>query len=94
MPDTDELRQTVERLHCGIARLIETIPVDGSLVEGNPPVDGVVHVFELTHNPQATRAYAWWSRTGTSTLAFSVLHVPPISSAVEAFRTTMLRKAP
>jgi hypothetical protein len=69
--DATELAFAVERMHGGKARLIQPVPVAESF-EGPP----VVHIFDLTENPKATRAYAWSSPIEGSTKRrfFAVLH--------------------
>ncbi|HEX9490680.1 MAG TPA: hypothetical protein VF930_10370 [Stellaceae bacterium] len=91
--EVDEIRQTVERLHGGIARLAESVPVLESF-EGKPVWEGVVHVFDLDYNPAATRAYAWSSpiKGKTTRRFFAVLHIPPITSPVEAIRATLVHE--
>jgi hypothetical protein len=87
----DELRRTVERLHSGTARLVQSVPVResfyGKLVWG-----GVVHVFYLDGNPKANRAYAWSSpiKGSTKRRFFAVLHIPPITSPSEAVRAAIV----
>ena len=54
--------------------------------------DGVVHVFDLSGHPTATRAYAWSSPIEGSTKRrfYAVLHVPPISSPADAVRAAIV----
>ena len=53
---------------------------------------GVVHVFELEDHPEATRAYAWSSPIEGSAKRrfFAVLHIPPVTSPVEAVRAAIV----
>jgi len=48
--------------------------------------EGVVHVFDLEGNEKANRTYAWSSPIEGSEKRrfFAVLHIPPITSPVEA----------
>jgi len=57
-----------------------------------PIWEGVVHVFDLAGNPKATRAYAWSSPIEGSTKRrfFAVLHIPPITSPVDAVRAAIV----
>jgi hypothetical protein len=91
--EADLIRQTVERLHGGIARLAESVPVLESF-GGKLVWDGVVHVFDLDHNPTATRAYGWSApiKGKTAGRFFALLHIPPITSPVEAIRATLLQE--
>lgn len=52
----DELRIAVERMHGG-STLTQSVPVRETF-EGRPVWEGVVHVFDLSGHPTATRAYA------------------------------------
>jgi hypothetical protein len=56
--------------------------------------EGVVHVFELEGHPKATRAYAWSSPIEGSTKRrfFAVLHIPPVTSPVEAVRAAIVQE--
>ena len=58
--EATELRQAVESMHDCKARLVRSVPVrerHGDVTA----LGGVVHVFDLTGHPKATRAYAWSS---------------------------------
>jgi len=90
-PDTEQLRLTVERMHHCRARLAQSVPVRER--HGTATVwEGVVHVFDLTGHPKATRAYAWSSPIEGSDKRrfFAVLHLPPVSSPVEAVRAAIV----
>jgi hypothetical protein len=54
--------------------------------------EGVVHVFDLSGHPKATRAYAWSSPIEGSTKRrfFAVLHIPPIVSPLDAVRAAII----
>jgi hypothetical protein len=55
--EVDQLKQAVESMHGGSAHLTQSVPVRETF-EGRPVWEGVVHVFDLTEHPTATRAYA------------------------------------
>jgi hypothetical protein len=59
--------------------------------------EGVVHVFDLEGHPKATRSDAWSSPIEGSDKRrfFAVLHMPPVTSPVEAVRAAIVaeRKA-
>jgi hypothetical protein len=82
MAEVGELRKAVERMHGGTARLAQSVPVRETF-DGKPVWEGVVHVFDLTGHPTATRAYAWSSPIEGSTKRrfFAVLHTERINSA-------------
>jgi hypothetical protein len=83
--EADQLRETVERMHGGTATLAQSVPVRETF-EGQTAWEGVVHVFDLSGHPIATRAYAWSSPIEGSTKRrfFAVLHTERISSPLEA----------
>ncbi len=56
----DQLREAVERMHGGTATLAQSVPVRETF-DGKTVWEGVVHVFDLSGHPTATRAYAWYS---------------------------------
>ena len=82
-----ELRVAVERMHGGSAQLVQSVPVRETF-DGKTVWEGVVHVFDLTGHPTATRAYAWSSPIEGSTKRrfFAVLHQPPVDSPLAAVR--------
>jgi hypothetical protein len=90
----DELLRAVETMHACRARLTQSVPVrerhdDATVWEG------VVHVFDLTGHPKATRAYAWSSPIEGSDKRrfFAVLHLPPVTSPVEAVRAAIVAES-
>ena len=78
-------------MHGGVATLAQSIPVRETF-EGKTVWEGVVHVFDLTGHPTATRAYAWSSPIEGSTKRrfFAVLHTDRISSPLEAVRAALV----
>jgi hypothetical protein len=89
--DTDQLKQTVERMHGGKATLVQSVLVK-EVFKGAMVWEGVVHVFDLAHNPNATRAYAWSSPIEGSTKRrfFAVLHIDKINSPAAAVRAAIM----
>lgn len=87
----EELAHVIESQHGGTAMLVQSIPVKDTY-EGQTVWEGVVHVFDLEGHPRATRAYAWSSQIEGSTKRrfFAVLHIPPVTSAVEAVRAAIV----
>jgi hypothetical protein len=92
--NTDELQTAVEAQHGGTAKLAQSVPVRETL-GGKIVWEGVVHVFDLTGHPKAKRAYAWSSPIEGSDKRrfFAVLHVPPITSPVEAVRAAIVAES-
>ena len=93
MPEVSpgQLQAAVEGLHGGKATLSAVVEIHERF-EGEPVFDGLVHVFDLSGHPTATRAYAWSSPVdGTDRGKFyAVLHQPPISSPSEAVRAVIV----
>ena len=81
--ETDQLRQSVERMHGGRATLVQSVPVKETFM-GNTVWEGVVHVFDLVGNPRATCAYAWSSfiEGSAKRRTFAALHTGRINSPV------------
>jgi hypothetical protein len=92
--DADQLRNAVERMHGGKARLAQSVPISETF-GGNIVWEGVVHVFDLEGHPTATRAYAWSSPIEGSDKRrfFAVLHQEPVTSPVKAVRAAIVQEA-
>jgi hypothetical protein len=86
-----ELKRTVEHMHGCTAKFVQSAPVTETF-DGKTVWEGVVHVFDLTGHPKAKRAYAWSSPIEGSDKRrfFAVLHVPPITSPLEAVRAAIV----
>lgn len=91
--DPNQLREAVERQHHCSARLAQSVPIKETH-EGTTAWEGVVHVFEITGHPMATRAYAWSSPIEGSEKRrfFAVLHQPPIASPADAVRAAIVQE--
>ena len=82
------------RMHTCKATLAQSVPVTER--HGNATVwEGIVHVFHLAGHPKATRAYAWSSPIEGSDKRrfFAVLHLPPVTSPVDAVRAAIVAKS-
>jgi hypothetical protein len=90
-PTESRLKTAVERMHGGGASLAQSVPVRETF-DGKTVWEGVVHVFDLTGHPTATRAYAWSSPIEGSTKRrfFAVLHTERINSPLEAVRAAIV----
>ena len=89
-----ELKNAVEFMHHCKAHLAQSVPVREC--HGDATVwEGVVHVFDLTGHPKATRAYAWSSPIeGTDKRRFfAVLHQGPVTGPVEAVRAAIVAES-
>ena len=94
VPDISQLTDAVECQHNCTARLVQSVPVTDR--HGGATVwRGVVHVFDLVGHPKATRAYAWSSPIEGSDKRrfFAVLHIPPITSPLDAVRAAIVAEA-
>ena len=89
--DHNQLVKAVERMHGGSAQLAQSVLVCETF-EGKPVWEGVVHVFDLTGHPTASRAYAWSSPIEGSTKRrfFAVVHQPPVDSPQAAVRAAIV----
>ena len=87
----DDLAASVEAQHGGRATFVQSVPVRETF-EGKTVWEGVVHVFDLADNPNATRAYAWSSPIEGSDRRrfFAVLHMDAIKSPVDAVRAAIV----
>jgi hypothetical protein len=86
-----ELKQAVEAQHGCTATLTQSVPVKETF-GGKTVWEGIVHVFTINGHPQANQAYARSSPIEGSDKRrfFAVLHVPPITSPVEAVRAAIV----
>jgi hypothetical protein len=86
-----ELKTAVESQHGCTATLAQSVPVKETF-DGNTVWEGIVHVFRIHGHPKATTAYAWSSPTEGSDKRrfFAVLHLPPVTSPVEAVRAAIV----
>jgi hypothetical protein len=89
--EASQLKRAVEAQHGCTATLIQSAPVKETF-DGKTVWDGVVHVFQIHGHPKAKKAYAWSSPIEGSDKRrfFAVLHVPPVTSPVEAVRAAIV----
>jgi hypothetical protein len=90
----DQLKFAVERQHHCTARLSQSAPVRETHAD-TVVWEGVVHVFDITGHPKATRAYAWSSPIEGSDERrfFAVLHQGPIKSPTDAVRAAIVAES-
>jgi hypothetical protein len=84
----DQLKRAVEAEHGGTARLAQTVPIDKHY-GGLPIWRGAVYIFDLEGSPSgAARVYAWCAVADGEPdfRLFTVPHLPPITSPVDAVR--------
>lgn len=91
MTEATQLKNAIETQHGGTATLVQSVPVD-ERHNGKPVWEGVVHVFDLTDQPQASRAFAWSSPIEDSSKRrfFAVLQIPPINTPTDAVRAAIV----
>ena len=91
--EADQLREAVEHMHHCSAQPAQSVPVRETH-KGDTVWEGVVHVFDLTGHPTATRAYAWSSPIEGSDKRrfFAVLHQTPITSPAAAVRAAIVHE--
>jgi len=64
-------------------------------MEGQDSLEGIVEVFEIRGYPKAQRVYAWTQETDDPKkpkLHVTVLHIAPVTSAVEAVRAAIVQE--
>jgi|SRR5713226_5311614 len=93
MTHIEELKETIKRLHGVDSSHVETVPVKETF-QGKTVWEGLVEVFHLHGHPKTTRAYAWIHEIDdpkNPKRHVTVLHLPPITSAIEAVRAAIVR---
>ena len=92
-PEIAQQKRAVETQHGCTATLIQSAPVKETF-DGQTVWEGVVHVFKINGHPKAHKAYAWSSPIEGSDKRrfFAVLHLPPITSPVEAVRAAIVQE--
>ncbi len=89
----EELKETIKRLHRVDSSHVETVPVKESF-EGKTVWEGLVEVFDLHGHSKTHRAYAWTHETDdpkNPKRHVTVLHLPPVTSAIEAVRAAIVK---
>lgn len=83
---------TVEHLHHCKAVHSATIHVHEAF-RGQTVWQGNVEAFALSGHPKASKAYGWSEGTGNKERFFAVLELPPVKSAVDAVRASIVADA-
>ena len=87
-----ELREVILRLHGVEAKHVESVPIKETF-QGQTVWEGIVEVFELRGHPTAPKVYAWsHDADGKKKRHVTVLHIAPITSAVEAVRAAIVQE--
>jgi hypothetical protein len=90
----EELRDVIRRLHGAEATHVASVPVK-EVFGGQTVWDGIVEVFELRGHPKAKKVYAWAHDTDDPKKPrrhVTVLHIPPVTSAVMAVKAAILEE--
>jgi hypothetical protein len=87
----DELRETIRRLHGLESEHVDSVPVKETF-HGETVWDGIVEVFEVKGHPKIPRVYAWLHKQGRGHQHVTVLHIAPITSAVQAVRASIIQE--
>jgi hypothetical protein len=89
----ERLQRVIRQLHNCDATHAGTEAVR-ELFRGETVWEGEVEVFTVTGHPRAKRAYAWSVNQGMSNEKFTaVLEIPPVKSAVDAVRLSIVKAA-
>jgi hypothetical protein len=95
MPESplDALRRAVRDLHRCEAVFVRAVPVREA-IEGQPPWEGLVSIFDLTGHPTSLRAYAWSHETGNGAARCytALLHKGNVMSPETAVRAAVARR--
>lgn len=89
----EELREAIRRMHGVEAKHVESVPVKETF-QDKTVWDGIVEVFEIRGHPKATKVYAWAHETDDPKKPrfVTVLHIAPVTSAVEAVRAAIIQE--
>lgn len=90
----EELKGIIQHLHGAEATHIESVPVK-EVFQGKTVWEGIVEVFELHGHPKAPKVYAWAHDTDDPKKPrrhVTVLHIAPVTSAVEAVRLAIVQE--
>lgn len=95
MPDIEELKKAIKKLHGCDAEHVGSVPVHETFRD-QVVWDGAVEVFDLKGHPKAKRCYAWSHAQGKNDKGVryvAVLEIPPVDSATSAVRASIVDEA-
>jgi len=88
----ERVKLALEYLHnCGAIHC-STVPVH-EVFRGQTVWKGDVEAFSLTGHPKETKAYGWGEGKGEKERFFAVLEIPPVKSALDAVRASIVADA-
>jgi hypothetical protein len=85
----DRIGMTIEHLHNCRAVHLATVPVH-EVFRGQTVWQGDVEAFTLLGHPKARKAYGWSEGKGEKERFFAVLEIPPVKSALDAVRASIV----
>jgi len=91
MPDIDNLKEAIKKLHGCEAEHVGSVPVH-EVFQGKTIWNGTVEVFTLNGHPKAKRCYAWSHAHGEKDEErryVAVLEISPVESAISAVRVAI-----
>lgn len=93
MPDIllSNLRKTVEGMHNCTASYHKTVYVNETFKD-QVVWEGDIYIFAIEGHPEAKLCYTWSSPVDGSDKRrfYAVLHIPPVESAVDAVRASIV----
>jgi len=93
MTDRERLRKAIRDLHGVEGTYLRSEPIHETF-QGETVWEGIVEVFALKGHPKAGLAYAWSHETDEGKRRYvAVLGVPPIKSAQDAVRASIVAEA-
>ena len=88
----ERIQLTLETLHHCKAIHCATVPVH-EVFRGQTVWRGDVEAFTLSGHPKAQKAYGWSEGQGDKERFFAVLEIPPVKSATDAVRASIVADA-
>jgi hypothetical protein len=89
----ERLRDAVQVMHRVPATHVESLPIRHAL-DAQTAWEGIVEVFDLRGHPRAKRCYAWSYEVGPAAQFVTVLEIPPVDSAQNAVRASIVAAQP
>lgn len=84
------MRRAVQAMHGCTAEHLQSTLVQ-EVRDGHTIWSGQVEIFRLSGHHAADRAYVWVQREGGEEKYISVLNLPPVSSALQAVQTMLVK---
>ena len=91
MNNIQETKRVIKKLHNCRATHIATEHVKETFKD-ETVWEGDVEIFKLVDHPNTDKCYAWSYREGKETKHTTVLKIPPVDSAINAVRASIIGK--